>query len=194
MFERACGLCALSLALGALTLQGQDLFVLPSAGGGGGVVAPFAASRLSPLPTFTAGNGSFLVLPTPPASNFYVVADSTTQTVASTDSTFLHPTALANLSSPATAAVLTPDGQILAVADTENSVRISTSRRVSAGCVTRRPAIRPVSGSNAPVCQLPAPHAPGTVNVPLMTPVRKLQPSWRALCGSVAEDGSDYGA
>ena len=24
----------------------------------------------------------------------------------------------------------------------------------------------PVSGSNAPVCQLPAPHAPGIINVP----------------------------
>ena len=39
-----------------------------------------------------------------------------------------------------------------------------------AGCRGRTRSTRPVSGSNAPVFQLPAPHDPGTISVPCLPP------------------------
>ncbi len=116
MLERVSGFCALCLGLGAMTLQAQDVFVLPGAGSTTGVVAAFATSPLSEIYNFNSGNGSFLVVPTLDATKFYVIANSSTQTVTSTDATFLHPAVVASLSSPATAAVMTPDGRLLAVA------------------------------------------------------------------------------
>lgn len=134
MLERVSGLCALCLALGAMTLQAQDVFVLPGAGAATGVVAAFATSPLSEISTFNAGNGSFLVLPSLDAKKFYVIADSSTQTVTSTDATFLHPAVVASLSSPATAAVLTPDGRRLAVAaSTLHLFDTSTDTEIAVG-------------------------------------------------------------
>jgi len=117
MLKRVSALCALGVALGAMLLQAQDVFVLPGAGSNSGAAAAFNASPLGELTTFNSGSGSFLVLPTLDATTFYVIADSTTQTVTSTPATFQQsPTVVANLPSPATAAVITPDGRRLAVA------------------------------------------------------------------------------
>src|ERR1700730_10268449 len=116
MLQRVAGLCALSLALGAAALQSQELFLLPGAGSNNAAVAAFATSPLSQITNFNSGASSFLALANPSATKFYIIADSSTQTITSIDTTFSNPTAVASLSSPATAAGLTPDGSLLAVA------------------------------------------------------------------------------
>jgi uncharacterized protein (TIGR03437 family) len=117
MLKRVSALCALGVAVGSMLLQAQDVFVLPGAGSGSGTVAAFNVNPLAELTSFYSGNGSFLVLPTVDATTFYFIADSTTETVASTTSTFAQaPSVVANLPVPATAAVITPDGRRLAVA------------------------------------------------------------------------------
>jgi uncharacterized protein (TIGR03437 family) len=116
MLKRVSALCALGLVLGSLSLQAQDVFVLPGAGSASGLVSAYTANPLSQITTFNSGNGSFLVLPTVDATKFYIIADSSTQTVTSNDVTFLNPVVVANLAVPATAAVMTPDGRLLAVA------------------------------------------------------------------------------
>ena len=58
MLKRVSALCALSLAVGALLLQAQDVFVLPGAGSGSGAVEAFTANAglLSQIATFNSGN------------------------------------------------------------------------------------------------------------------------------------------
>src|SRR5579862_5534861 len=134
MFKRISGLCALGVACGALVLQAQDVFVLPGAGSGDAAVASFAANPLSEISTFNAGIGSFLVLATPNAAKFYLIADSFNQTITSTDSSFLHPASVASLSTQATAAAITPDGSLLAVAaGTLHLFNTSTDTEIVAG-------------------------------------------------------------
>lgn len=116
MLQRVVGLCAVGLGLGAMLLQAQYLFVLPGAGSASGTVAAFSSSPLSEINSFTAGNGSFLALPNQDATQFYIVAGSTYQTLTTTYTSFSSPTILASLTSPATNAVMTPDGRLLAVA------------------------------------------------------------------------------
>src|ERR1700733_8355592 len=103
MLARVSGLCALGLALGGIAIQAQDVFVLPGAGASGGEVVTFSSSPRSQIEAFPSGDGSFVVLPNLTATNYFVVASSSTQTVTSTDSTFLNPLLVATLSSPATA-------------------------------------------------------------------------------------------
>ncbi len=134
MLARVSGLCALCFALGAMVVQAQDVFVLPGVGTSTGAVAVFASSPLSEINTFNAGEGSFLVLPNLAATTYYVIANSTTQTITSTDATFLNPVGVASLPNPATAAVLTPDGKLLAVAaSTLHLFNTSTNTEVVSG-------------------------------------------------------------
>jgi hypothetical protein len=117
MLKRVLALSALSLALGATAIQAQeDLFVLPGARANSGQVEAFVTNPLSSYVTFTAGVGSFAVLGAFNASKFYVIANSTTDTIIAADTTLLNPTAIASLSSPATQGIITPDGSMLAVA------------------------------------------------------------------------------
>jgi adhesin/invasin len=117
MLKRVSALCALGFALGAVLLQAQDdVFVLPGAGSNVGLVEAFNASPLSQITTFTGGNGSFLVLPTLNAATYYVIADSTAQTITSTSSLFTAPVTVADLPVAPSAAVITPDGKVLALA------------------------------------------------------------------------------
>jgi uncharacterized protein (TIGR03437 family) len=134
MLERVSGLSALCLALGAMSVQAQDVFVLPGAAAGNGVVAVFASSPLSQINAFNAGIGSFLALPSLDATKFYIIADSTSQTIVSTDTSFLHPVTVASLSSSATAAIMTPDGRLLvAAASTLHLYDTSTDTEVVPG-------------------------------------------------------------
>jgi uncharacterized protein (TIGR03437 family) len=138
MLKRSLGLCALSFGLGALLLQAQDVFVLPGAGSDSGAVAVFTANPLSKITTFDSGNGSFLAIPTLDGSKFFVIADSTAQSITVTDSTFLHPTVVANLSAAARKAVMTPDGKLLAVAATTlHLFDTNTNNEIAAGGLTQ---------------------------------------------------------
>ena len=116
MLKRVCALCAVGLALSAALLQAQDLFVLPGAGGANGVAQAFVTNPLSSLGTFTAGVGSFALLPNLNASKFFVVASSSTNSVYAVEATSLQASLVANLPYPANQAVITPDGNLLAVA------------------------------------------------------------------------------
>ncbi|MGA2211690.1 MAG: hypothetical protein ABSH31_00330 [Bryobacteraceae bacterium] len=116
MLTRVLVLCAFGFAAGATSAQAQDVFVLPGAGSSSELVSPFTASPLSVISTFNSGMGAFLTLTTPDGTKFYTIADSTGQTITSTDANFLNPVNVANLPAPATAAVITPDGSVLAVA------------------------------------------------------------------------------
>ncbi|MGP0074845.1 MAG: Ig-like domain-containing protein [Bryobacteraceae bacterium] len=116
MIKRIPALALLGLALGVMAIQAQDLFVLPGVGSDSGNVAAFATSPLSEITTFSAGNNSFLVLPSVDAATFYVIANSTTDTVTATGQSFTAPVVLGSFTSPATAAIVTPDGNVLAVA------------------------------------------------------------------------------
>jgi uncharacterized protein (TIGR03437 family) len=113
--KRISALCAFGLAQSAMMLQAQDLFVLPGAGATSGAVQAFVTSPLTTFRSFNGGVGSFALLPNSDASKFFIVSSSTTNTILSTDATFISPTLVANLSSP-TQALVTPDGKLLAVA------------------------------------------------------------------------------
>ena len=116
MLKRVSALCAFGLALSAVSLQAQDLFVLPGTGATNGEVQAFVTNPLTTFRTFDAGAGSFALLPNLDASKFFVVASSTTNSILATDRTFLAPALVANLPTPATQALITPDGKLLAVA------------------------------------------------------------------------------
>ena len=116
MLKRVLPLCALAIALSAASLQAQDLFVLPGAGGANGNAQAFVTNPLTTFRTFTAGVGSFALLPNLNASRFFVIASSPTNSILSTDDTFLAPSLVANLPNPAVQAIVTPNGNLLAVA------------------------------------------------------------------------------
>ncbi len=115
MFKRISALCALVLALPATLLQAQDLFVLPGAGANNGEVQAFVTNPLTTFSTFDAGVGAFALLPNLNATEFYVVSSSTANSVYAIQATSLAPALVANLSTPPTQAITTPDGKLLAV-------------------------------------------------------------------------------
>ncbi len=118
MLKRVSALCALlGLVLGAGLLRAQDdVFVLPGVGSGSGLVEAFNATPLSQITAFTAGNAAFMVLPNLNATTFYVIANGTAQTIVTINAQFGAAVTVANLPTPPTGAVMTPDGKVLAVA------------------------------------------------------------------------------
>jgi uncharacterized protein (TIGR03437 family) len=115
MLKRVSALCAFGVALSAVLLQAQDLFVLPGAGAASGTVQAFTANPLNTFRTFDAGTGSFALLPNLDASKFFVVATSSSNSIIGMDRTLLTPTLVANLPLPANQAFVTPDGRLLVV-------------------------------------------------------------------------------
>ena len=125
MFQRLSMLCAFVFVLSAVLLQAQpNLFVLPGAGSSGTVSEAFSSGTATvnnPVPitnfrTFTAGAGSFALIPNLSGSNVFVVASSPVNSIVSTDETFLPSTLVSDLSPVPTQATITPDGRLLAVA------------------------------------------------------------------------------
>jgi len=116
MLTRVSALCALGVAVSAAFLQAQDLFVLPGAQASTGEAQAFVTSPLTTYRTFSAGDGAFAILPNLAASTFFVVGTSTEDSVLATNNTLLSPTLVANLPKSATQALVTPNGQLLAVA------------------------------------------------------------------------------
>jgi uncharacterized protein (TIGR03437 family) len=116
MLKRVIALCALSITLPTVFIQAQDLFVLPGTGSASGVVQALVTNPLATYRTFNAGAGSFALLPNLNASKFFVVASATTNSIFAMDATLISPTLVANLSTSATQAIITPDGRLLAVA------------------------------------------------------------------------------
>jgi uncharacterized protein (TIGR03437 family) len=115
MLKRLFALCAFGLVSFYPLLHAQDLFVLPGAGATNGAVQAFVTNPLTTYREFNAGVGAFALLPNLNASKYFVVASATTNSIVETDGTFLPSTVVANLGTPATQALITPDGKLLAV-------------------------------------------------------------------------------
>jgi uncharacterized protein (TIGR03437 family) len=125
MFHRVSMLCAFGVVVSAAFLQAQpNLFVLPGAGSASTTAQAFTATPVTAtnqvpvtnFRTFTPGAGAFALIPNLNASSLFIVTSSPVNSLESTDETVLNVTSLANLSPAPTQAVITPDGQVLAVA------------------------------------------------------------------------------
>jgi uncharacterized protein (TIGR03437 family) len=115
MLKTVLALCAFGVVFPSALLQAQDLFVLPGAGATSGAVQAFVTNPLTTYREFNAGVGAFAMLPNLNASKYFVVGSSTTNSIVATDATFLPSTVVADLSTPASQALITPDGKLLAV-------------------------------------------------------------------------------
>jgi uncharacterized protein (TIGR03437 family) len=123
MLHRVFALSALGVALSAALLQAQpNLFVLPGAGSPSTFSEAFnAVTTTNPITvnifrTFTSGAGAFAIIPNSNGSAVFIVASTPVNSVTSTNETFLSTNLVANLSPAPTQAVLTPNGELLAVA------------------------------------------------------------------------------
>jgi uncharacterized protein (TIGR03437 family) len=115
MLKRVFALCAFGLALPAALLHAQDLFVLPGSGGTNGLAQAFVTNPLTNFGTFTAAVGSFALLPNLAASEYFVVGSLTLNSIYAIQATSLAPTQVASLPSPASQALITPNGKVLVV-------------------------------------------------------------------------------
>ena len=112
----------LALSLAACTglfisnLQADDVAALPGANSLGSNVAIFAINPLTSLSTFTAGDSTFLIVPKPDGSLYYVIAKSGSNSVTTVDTNFENPTLIASFLTTPTAAAITSDGSELVVA------------------------------------------------------------------------------
>lgn len=117
MLQRVFALCALGIAMSAASMQAQNLFVLPGPQSTSTEGQAFVTNPLTTYRTFTVGQGAFAILPNLTDTTFFVVANSTANSVIATNAGLLNNTVLANLPVPPTQAIETPDGNLLAVAD-----------------------------------------------------------------------------
>ena len=128
MYRRLALFLAACTGLFVSHLQADDVAALPGSNSLGTNVAVFGINPLSSTGSFTAGNSSYLILPKPDGTEFYVIARAGANSVMSVDSTFSNPKNVASFqtSSPCvgatsppptcTGAAITPDGSRLVVA------------------------------------------------------------------------------
>jgi len=116
MFNRKLAVLALCCASAVSVLRAQDVFLLGGSSSTDPQVEAFTAHPLTPAAGFQAGAGSFLVLSTPNGGSFYTIANSATQPVTATNSSFGTTNSPASFTQAPTAALITPDGTKLAVA------------------------------------------------------------------------------
>src|SRR5579859_3683675 len=116
MSKRILRTSVICLVAAVTTLHAQRLFVGPGASSSATGIDVLATAPLSSITGFQAGAGTSQVLGLPDGSKFYAIGTTTNQSITAVDSAFLVPRNIAALSQPATAAVLSPDGSLLAVA------------------------------------------------------------------------------
>lgn len=97
-------------------LQADDVAALPGFNSTGSNVAVFGVNPLSSLSNFTAGASTFLMLPKPDGSKYYIVAKSGISSITAVDTNFMNPTSIASLVTTPSAAAITADGGKLVVA------------------------------------------------------------------------------
>ena len=97
-------------------LQADDVAALPGYKSLGSNVAVFGINPLTSFGSFTAGDSTFLILPKPDGSKYYVIAKSTTNSVTTVDTNFENPKSIASFGTTPSAAAITPDGTKLVVA------------------------------------------------------------------------------
>jgi len=128
MYNRLALLVAACTGLFISNLQADGVAALPGSNSLSSSVAVLGVNPLSITGSFAAGTGSYLILPLPDGSKYYVVARSGNNSVMSVDSTFSNPKTVASFqtNSPCvgatsppptcTGAAITPDGSKLVVA------------------------------------------------------------------------------
>ena len=97
-------------------LQADDVAALPGFNSTGSNVAVFGINPLTSMGSFTAGASTFLILPKPDGSKYYVIAKSGTGSVTTVDTNFQNPTSIASFQSAPGNAAITSDGGKLVVA------------------------------------------------------------------------------
>ncbi len=97
-------------------LHADDVAALPGYNSLGANVAVFGVNPLSSTGSFTAGDSTFLLLPKPDGTKYYVIAKSTSTSVTTVDANFSNPKTIATFLSTPSAAAITPDGTKLVVA------------------------------------------------------------------------------
>ena len=98
-------------------LQADDVAALPGFNSTGSNVAVFGINPLTSMGSFTAGASTFIILPKPDGSKYYVIAKSGTGSVTTVDTNFQNPTSIASFqSAPGAMRPSLPDGGKLVVA------------------------------------------------------------------------------
>lgn len=115
MFKGIAVLYACGVVVSAAGLNAQDVFVLPGAGSQNNFAQAFVTNPLGNFRTFNTAPGSFTVLPTRDASKFFFVGTSTANSIIAMDGMLLQSAVVASLSPSASQAIITPDGNLLAV-------------------------------------------------------------------------------
>src|ERR1022692_2452299 len=119
MSKRLALFLAACTGLFVSNLHADDVAALPGYNSLGSNVAVFGgvnSSSLTSLANFTAGDSTFLILPKPDGSKYYVIAKSTTNSVTTVDTNFENPKVIASFVTNPSAAAITPDGTKLVVA------------------------------------------------------------------------------
>jgi uncharacterized protein (TIGR03437 family) len=107
---------AVCLVATVSALHAQRLFVSPGVAANGQNIQVLATSPLTSITGFQSGIGTYQVLGLPDGSKFYAIGSTANQSITAVDSAFQVPRNIAALAQPPTAAALSPDGSILAVA------------------------------------------------------------------------------
>ena len=97
-------------------LQADDVAALPGYKSLGSNVAVFGINPLTSFGSFTAGDSTFLILPKPDGSKYYVIAKSTSSSVTTVDTNFENPKLIASFVTTPSAAAITSNGGKLVVA------------------------------------------------------------------------------
>jgi uncharacterized protein (TIGR03437 family) len=97
-------------------LQADDIAALPGFNSLGSNVAVFGVNPLTSFGNFTAGDSTFLILPKPDGSKYYVIAKSTNSSVTTVDTNFQNPTSIASFVTTPTTGAITSDGSEVVVA------------------------------------------------------------------------------
>ncbi|HEY3836460.1 MAG TPA: Ig-like domain-containing protein, partial [Bryobacteraceae bacterium] len=116
MSHRIFATLAVCVAAVVPALNAQRLFVEAGSASSSQSVQVLATAPLSAVTGFQSGVGTYQVLALPDGSKYYAIGTSTTQSITSVDSSFQVPKDIAAFPRPITAATLTPDGSLLAVA------------------------------------------------------------------------------
>jgi uncharacterized protein (TIGR03437 family) len=97
-------------------LQADDVAALPGYNSTGTISAVFGINPLTSTGTITAGPSTFLILPKPDGSKYYVIAKSDSNSITVVDTNFLNPASVASFETTPSAAAITPSGGTLVVA------------------------------------------------------------------------------
>lgn len=97
-------------------LQADDVAALPGYNSTGTISAVFGINPLTSAGTITAGPSTFVILPKPDGSKYYLIAKSDTNSVTVVDTNFLNPASVASFETAPSAAAITPSGGTLVVA------------------------------------------------------------------------------